>query len=373
MPKARSVVSNVRWTAPLVSPFTPGVWTDITPPVVDFASTFGIVFVAIAPSAPGTLYANADDRGVWKSTNFGTTWTRLGSPYTYDYSGFTTYIDAPSSIEVNPVNANHCYLTQGVRGSTLGFWKTTDGGATWNVPAGFATISSTTTTNDVVSMAVDPTDFNHVLVGSHSRWQGDVLAGIMETTDGGLTFRAIAAPSTWPNGTHGIVFLYDPATGQGNSNTWLVMTDGDGLWRTTNAGSSWTKVSTIGSVHGGCRHYYAADGKLYIGGQPYPQVSADNGVTWTQLTSGLTSASYYQVFGDGQTLYTQVANTGDNALGSAQPWKVTPELSPGAWTSYAGGAQTFIDGPLNMMRDAANDIIYAACWKAGLLAMKVAR
>jgi hypothetical protein len=80
----------------------------------------------------------------------------------------TSYIDSPIHVEVDPSNSQHLYVTQGVRGTTLGFWISNDGGNTWTKTAGFKNIEAATT-SDVTSMAVDPSNFNHVLVGSHFR------------------------------------------------------------------------------------------------------------------------------------------------------------------------------------------------------------
>jgi hypothetical protein len=357
------------------SPFTPGVWTDISPSEPDIADTFGTNWVAMDPSNLGTLYTNVDQQGIWKTTDFGTTWNRLGTPGTYDFSGETDYIDNAIRVLVDPNDPDHLIATQGVAGSTLGFWVSTDGGANWHIPAGFDDIVSTTT-NDVTTMVVDPTDFDHVLLGSHSPWAGSVVAGILETTDGGLTFTAHAAPGSWPAGSHGIAFLYDPATEQGNSDTWLVTTDSDGFWRTTNGGSSWTQVASgtgYQAVHHGADFHYDSNGRLWTGAQPYPVYSDDNGATWSQATSGLTSATYYSVMPDGDNLHTQVANTGTNATGSSLPFMTTSEASPGTWSAYQSGAQTFVDGPFNMVYDSVSDLIYAAMWKSGIHVLKPIR
>ena len=356
--------------------FVPGVWTQVSSAIPEVATTFGTNWVAMDPSNPGTWYTNVDTRGTWKTTDFGATWNRLGTPGEYDFSGTTDYIDNAQRVLVDSNDPMHMYATQGVAGSTLGFWVTVDGGANWNVPAGFAAIAGSTT-NDVTTMVVDPTDFNHVLIGSHSPWAGgSVVAGVLETTDGGLTFTAHAAPESWPSGSHGIAFLYDPASQQGNSSTWLVTTDGDGFWRTTDAGETWTQVASgagFRAVHHGSDFHYDSTGRLWAGSQPFPVYSDDNGVTWSQSTTGLTSATYYSVIDDGENLYTQVANTGNNATGSELPYMTSPTASPGTWVAHNGGAQTFVDGPFNMLFDAVSDLIIAAQWSSGIWVLKPVR
>jgi hypothetical protein len=109
---------------------------------------------------------------------------------------------------------------------------------------------------------------------------------------------------------------------------------------------------------------------VYVGAQPHPARSTDNGVTWQDL-SGTPSASYYSVKGDGNTLYTQLANTGDNGGRGSQAYITSKETDGLTWAPYRGGAQTFSDGPFAMRFDPANRILYSANWDAGLWALRV--
>jgi hypothetical protein len=133
---------------------TPGVWADITPP--GGTGGFGTAFVEIDPSNPATLYASCDQNGLYKTTNAGSNWIKIGQ------------LDSPIEAKVDPNNSQHLYATQGVRGATLGFWISNDGGATFIMPAGFVSVSSTIGTRDVTMISVDPSDFNHFILSSHS-------------------------------------------------------------------------------------------------------------------------------------------------------------------------------------------------------------
>ncbi len=348
---------------------TPGEWQSITPPELDLSGTYGTAFVTLDPMDPVRIYASADTQGLWKSTDAGATWARLGDPaQTGDTA--TGYLDSPIAVSVDPCNRDHLYATQGVRGTTLGFWESEDGGETWTMPAGVVAISQTIGTRDVTSLSVDPADFDHVLIGSHSPWAGLGNAGILETKDGGETFVAHPPVASWNAGSAGVHFLFRPDLGIGDASTWLVATDGDGVWRTTDAGASWEQVNPWGCPHGGNSIYYTGAGVLYMGGYQYPARSEDNGVTWEQITDGLPYAYYYSVQGDGTSLYT-ARSFADNGAQYDEPYLTSPEGDGLTWTPYGGGAQHFDNGPFTMRFDPQHRILYSANWTEGLWALAV--
>jgi hypothetical protein len=357
-----------RGNCPTRPALTPGVWKNITPSALSLPGTYGVTFVTVAPSNSCTLYASFDVAGLWRTTDGAATWAKVGTPPA-TYGPTTTYLDSPVAVAVDPDDTNHLYATEGVRGTSMGFWVSTDAGATWTMPPGFVSISSTIGTVDMTAMVVDPTDFKHVLVGSHSAWKGMGNAGILESKDGGATFVAHAAPASWPAGSLGIHFLYAPDLAIGNNTTWLVGLDGNGFWRTTDAGTSWTQVETWGTAHGGHAIYYAKNGTLYAGGYQYPVRSTDNGLTWKQISTGLPYAYYYTVQGDGKSLYT-MRSYADNGARYNEPYQTSPETDGATWTPYQAGAQKFDNGPATMVFDPTDRILYSANWTAGLWALE---
>lgn len=381
--------SNASWTgtarvtvgAPAGTPpaLKPGTWSDITPSEAGLkcctgtgGNSFGASFIEVDPSDPRTLYVGFDQLGLWKSVDGGSTWKAPGKKEQLNAQGGnqTGYLDSPLRLRVDPGDSKHLYATQGVRGQTLGFWVSNDGGSTWKLPQGFADIAASKATRDVSMMAVDPTDFKHVILASHSPWPNRNNAGILESKDGGNTWVTHNPPSAWGVGTVGVSFLYDPKHGVGDAKTWLVGTDGAGFWRTSDAGESWTKVGSYSIPHGGHETFYAASGLLYAGATPYPVRSSDNGLTWQALDMGPAFSYYYSVAGDGKTLYTSPAYTGTNG-GAPAPFYTSSESDGKSWSVMSGG-QKFVDGPYMMRFDSANGIMYSASWGAGVLALKVA-
>ncbi len=269
---------------------------------------------------------------------------------------------------VDPCNSNHLYATQGVRGTTLGFWVSQDAGNTWVRPKGFNDVAKMTT-GDVTTIAVDPSDFRHILVGSHSWWPGLQNGGILESPDGGDTWIVHPPVSTWTGGSMGINFLYDPAKKIGDNKTWLVTTDGTGFHRTTDSGATWTKVGTLNGFHGALSIYYTKDGVLYSGANQYPARSRDNGVTW-ELLSKLPSAQYFGVQGDGKSFY---ASPSCACMGEPynKPFFTSPESDGLTWTPYQGGAQAFGNGPNGLRLNSTTRILYSANWDSGFWALRV--
>jgi len=339
------------------------------------------VGIAFDPCNRGTLYwANApfdvSHGALYKTTNGGTDWTRIGDPSKDkdSYDATTTYLDEPQHIRIDPSNPKHLYSSDGVRGSTLGFWVSLDGGLNWSKSKNWTdTAAAVGFIDDLYDIAVDPADFNHVLVSSHSPWTWGAgtkygipnggNAGVLESKDGGQTWIVHDPQPTWGAG-HAINFLYDPAKRIGSPSTWLLGTQSDGQWRTENSGATWTKVSNSSIFHGGGETYYSSTGVLYSAAAPRILRSTDNGKTWTEVGP---SAGYTAVWGDGKTLYTAAAY-GFNA----QPILTSPETDGVNWTPYGSGQQTWVDGgPYEMTFDAVNGILYCSNWFQGLWALKV--
>jgi hypothetical protein len=361
-------------TPPDVEPgeswLTPGVWTDISPIEIN-GDAGGALGLAIDPNQPLTVYAGievaigggvADGNGLWKTTDGGATWNLLGAdtPDTNPYDDATNYLDLPISIVVDPTNSNRVYVAEGVRGGNNGFWISTDAGTSWT--------RSTNDKNDhdIALIAMEPCNPAHLLIASHGYW-GDGNGGIkgggfFESTDSGESWKAIE-PNGWGGaGTKGIVFLSHPSTGTCDPGSWLVTANG--FWRTTNAGETWTDVGGEGTPHGTNEFYYATDGTLYAGAWDSLQRSTDNGASWDAVP-GLGGGTYYAMVGDGETLYTMVDN-----YPPPTAYVTSPEGDGLSWAPYSDTTNPG-RGPIRMRFDSVNRIIYSANWNAGVWALKL--
>ena len=142
----------------------PGVWKKITPASVTMTKENHVFCrgVAIDPKRSRTLYFcvcayDVSKGGLFKTTDGGGTWKKIGR------------LDEPLHLAINPDDTDHLYCVDGVRGETIGFWVSKDGGESWSMPDGFKKVTEKPVgTRDLYSIAVDPTDFKHILVSFHS-------------------------------------------------------------------------------------------------------------------------------------------------------------------------------------------------------------
>jgi len=123
---------------------TAGNWTPmgpLTPPTKGYVGLGRINCIAFHPTDKNIFWIGSPSGGIWKTTNFGQTWTCLNGQQP---------VLGVSDIAVDPNDPQTIYIATGdgddgsfsnVNGSgsgdtkSLGVWKTTDGGTTWNATA----------------------------------------------------------------------------------------------------------------------------------------------------------------------------------------------------------------------------------------------
>lgn len=346
------------------------VWTKLgQPPGFPWNDSSSSSSITVSPCNPAVLYLNTGSydtkvSGMYRSLDAGATWSRIARVQP-NYTG-TDHLDVPIDIRIDPANPLRIYAIDGVRGDTMGFWVSNDGGDSFVMPEGFNRLSRDYPgmfPYDLYSIAVNPTDFRHILLGSHSAWgwtdsRWNTSSGVLESKDGGASWVAHDPVPGWGTG-HAINFLYNPALGIGNASTWLLGTQGPGMWRTTDAGRTWTQVTTSTIQHGGGTVYHDKAGILYASGTYGILRSIDNGATWTEVGP---RGGYSTVFGDGRLLYI-------HPLFSTGPFFTSPEGDGNTWTPM--NQQQLLEGPFQMALDPVNGILYASLWGQGLWALKV--
>ncbi|MBK9687582.1 MAG: hypothetical protein IPO65_07350 [Saprospiraceae bacterium] len=187
---------------------------------------------------------------------------------TNSYANGTGRLDR---IAFHPTDPNTFYVGAPIGG----LWKTTDGGAHWKCLTD--TIPSIGVSGIVVSYNNPNTIY--ILTGQGDGSAGNVTnncQGVMKSTNAGVSWAFVGAFPTTPNFTTlvGFKLVQNPT----NANILLAATN-DGIFRTTNGGSSWTKTS--GGLHydiafqpnSGTNALAATDDSLFY--------STNGGVTWT--------------------------------------------------------------------------------------------
>ncbi len=183
-------------------------------------------------------------------STLGSNWTPLGpQPINTGAppNGYGVVSGRITAEAVNPTNANDIW----VGAADGGLWHSPNGGASW-FPA-----TDNQPTLSIGAIAIDPHNPKTIYVGTgEGNFNGDAYwgAGILKSTDGGATWTqyglndfgglGIAKIAVDPNNSSNILLAADfdgfTAPAGGSSNLAKSM----GIWRSTNAGVSWSLVLT---------------------------------------------------------------------------------------------------------------------------------
>jgi photosystem II stability/assembly factor-like uncharacterized protein len=203
---------------------------------------------AVVDRDPSTIYVGFATGGVWKTTNNGVTWSPIFDIYPVSSIGALAVDQKnPSIVWVGTGEANN-------RQSSSfgdGLYKSTDGGKTF-VHVGLKE------TQSIARIAIDPKDSNVVYVAAVGHLFGpNPERGLYKTVDGGRNWtlsKAIDADTGFTD------VLIDPrdsktlyaASYQRRRVPWGFNGGGPGsaLWKTTDAGKTWTKLEGAGLPSG---------------------------------------------------------------------------------------------------------------------------
>ncbi len=306
-------------------------WTSANPNGMFYART-GANYIsgrtnAIAPhpTDPNIIYIGAAGGGVWKTTTGGSAWQALTDNLTSTACGTVT---------VDPNNPNTIYFGTGELNFSLdsyygdGIYKSLDGGLSWTKTA------TTAIGNRFSQIAIDPTNSNVVYAAGSNGVFKSANAGTswsstpsgsnancvlvdpnntqtLYTTTGGYGPNAIKRSTdgglSWSTLTNGL-----PAAGTSRtqlamapSNTSVLyasITNGSGygllgLYRTTDAGATWTLQNSTTNYLGGQGWYdnavtvHPTNPNFVVVGGLDIYTSSNAGVTLTKRTSWSTAAS----------------------------------------------------------------------------------
>mgnify|MGYP003946950419 CR=1 FL=1 len=336
---------------PTTPPSATGTWQRIDPPGVHLNQfgndQFGFHDIIGTGS---TVYVATSYEGLWRTTDGGTNWTKTNT----GRNGSALDGGRLLISNINPSRPNTFYVTPLYGGG--GVWKTTDGGVNWDqmVPA---SIYDQTTIN-YKSIDIDPSNPDHIIVGSLHDWNSGGSPGILESTNGGTTWRMVA-PGNQSWGSNSIPRFI-------TSDIWIIGTQGDGFWRTTNRGSTWTRAVGIDTnmSHGGFRPTIVGS-VLYVGGHGALFRSTNQGASFVQVgPSGC--CGYMSIANDGEKLWIidSYPNGQPGVLNSPVSYYTSPVNDGVNWTQRTD--RTFPNGANGYHYDSANRILYTANWQQGV-------
>jgi photosystem II stability/assembly factor-like uncharacterized protein len=274
-------------------------WVNVTGNLAGIPSECGNLCLLSVVPGQDKVIAGIAKRGLWQTTDGGTTWTPLGQG-----AGSDVILNRPSRILYDSANLD-AFWESGIYNSS-GVYRTTNGGQTFQH-------LGNAKHNDFVSVDFSDPQRRTLLAGGHEQSRT-----VWKSVDGGQTWTNIGAAlpdgtkfssnpllidastylvnaSGWGKGTGGVYRTSDGGATWNQASTfeangaplvasdgliyWMLMYD-RGVIRSTNRGETWSQVCGPGVIKGE-KIIELPDGKLAVMANKGIKVSDDHGASWT--------------------------------------------------------------------------------------------
>jgi photosystem II stability/assembly factor-like uncharacterized protein len=276
-------------------------------PIFDDQPTGSIGDVVVAPSNPDVLYVASGEglqrpdlsvgNGMYKSTNAGKTWTHLGLEDIQQIGGLA--IDPKNEDRVFMAALGHPYGPNKERG----VYRTTDGGKTWTK------VLYIDENTGAIQVTIDPNNSNIIYAdmwaGRQGPWENGAWngkeSGLFKSTDGGATWKKLTTglPTT-EQGLGRIGFCIAPS----NSNRLYATVDAGkygGIYRSDDAGETWANINADERLWGRGSDFaeVKADPKnadIVYSADVVTWKSIDAGKTWTAFRGAPGGDDYHRIW-----------------------------------------------------------------------------
>ena len=263
-----------------------------------------IADIAINPNNENEWYVAVGSGGVWKTVNSGTTWNPIADDQPFYSTGCIT---------IDPHNSSKIWLGTGENvggrhvGIGHGIYVSENGGKNWKS-------MGLKNSEHISKIIVSPKDPNTVFVASQGPlWSPGGERGLYRTDNGGKTWKNVLSVNEWTGVTDIAIDHNNPnilyaATWQRHRNVASYMGGGPGtsIYKSTDHGISWTEIknglpgSNLGKIGLAISPFdstilYAAVETDRRNGAVYK--TTNSGGSWKKMSdtvSGATGPHYYQ-------------------------------------------------------------------------------
>jgi photosystem II stability/assembly factor-like uncharacterized protein len=222
------------------------VWT----PIFDSQPTGSIGALAVAPSRPDTLYVGSGEglqrpdlsvgNGIYKSTDAGKTWTHLGLEDAQQIAALAVHPRDPDRVFAAALG--HPYGPNAERG----LFRSTDGGATWTK----VLYKDENTGASAVTLDRSNPDVVYAVLWAarqgpweNGEWEGPE-SGLFKSVDGGTTWRKLTKGlPTYAEGLGRIGVCVSPVDPKRLYATVNAKPESGGVYVSDDAGESWRRVN----------------------------------------------------------------------------------------------------------------------------------
>jgi photosystem II stability/assembly factor-like uncharacterized protein len=270
-------------------------------PLFDAAPTGSIGDVAVSPSQPEIIYVGTGEGlhrpdlsvgdGIFKSTDGGQTWSHAGLGDVQQVSRLVVHPTDPRTVFVAAMG--HPYGPSEQRG----VFRTSDGGTTWDK------VLYVDRNTGASQVELDPSNPQTVYAAlwehREAPWENGSFSGthggLFKSSDGGTTWRRLARGL--PGAEQGLAQVIVAVAPSAASRLYALVAarDGRGVYRSDDAGESWSRVSGDGRLGVDLRVHPKNPDVVFAAGTASYR-SDDAGRTWTSIKGAPGGDDYQRIW-----------------------------------------------------------------------------